>query len=73
MVLQPEVQIKVCPSHEYAPPFFLKPLICQAQEEIDRVVGDNRLPDFSDRENLPYIEGVYREILRWGPIVPICE
>jgi len=73
MVLHPEVQIKVCASHEYAPPFYLKPVICQAQEEIDRVVGDSRLPDFSDRKMLPYIEGVYRETLRWRPIVPVGE
>jgi cytochrome P450 len=39
----------------------------KAQEEIDRVIGDNRLPDFSDRPHLPYIEAIYREVLRWHP------
>ncbi len=39
----------------------------KAQEEIDRVIGDNRLPDFSDRPDLPYIEAIYREVLRWHP------
>ncbi|KIM57158.1 hypothetical protein SCLCIDRAFT_1143714 [Scleroderma citrinum Foug A] len=43
----------------------------KAQEEIDRVVGQDRLPDFSDRENLPYIEGVFMETLRWKPVVPL--
>ncbi|KAG1750819.1 cytochrome P450 [Suillus lakei] len=43
----------------------------KAQEEIDRVVGDSRLPDFSDREQLPYIEAVYLETLRWRPTVPL--
>lgn len=43
----------------------------KAQEEIDRVVGDSRLPDFSDREKLPYVEAVYLETLRWRPTVPL--
>jgi hypothetical protein len=36
----------------------------KAQEEIDRVVGPGRLPDFSDREKLPYTECVVKEVLR---------
>ncbi|KAF7424559.1 hypothetical protein PC9H_009866 [Pleurotus ostreatus] len=46
---------------------------CQrlAQEEIDRVVGNERLPTFEDRASLPYIECVVREILRWNPIFPL--
>ncbi|KIO14849.1 hypothetical protein M404DRAFT_928982 [Pisolithus tinctorius Marx 270] len=43
----------------------------QAQEEIDRVVGDTRLPEFRDRENLPYVEAVLLETLRWHPNVPL--
>ncbi|KAI0747863.1 cytochrome P450 [Daedaleopsis nitida] len=43
----------------------------KAQEEIDRIVGQNRLPDFDDRENLPYIEGIFQEVLRWRPVVPL--
>lgn len=39
--------------------------VCQAQEELDKVVGADRLPDFSDREKLPYIEAVYLETRRW--------
>ena len=35
-----------------------------AQEELDRVVGPDRLPDFSDRENLPYVEAFYKECAR---------
>ncbi|KAI6004482.1 cytochrome P450 [Pisolithus orientalis] len=42
-----------------------------AQEEIDRVVGDTRLPDFRDRENLPYVEAVLIETLRWHPSLPL--
>ena len=44
----------------------------KAQEELDRVVGENRLPDFSDRDNLPYINALTREIFRWNPPLPIC-
>lgn len=37
----------------------------QAQEKIDRVVGMNRLPTFSDRKNLPYINAPVKEAMRW--------
>jgi len=39
----------------------------KAQTEIDRVIGRNRLPEFSDRPKLPYLEGIYREVLRSRP------
>jgi len=42
----------------------------RAQEEIDRVVGTERLPDFEDRISLPYVEALLREILRWWCVVP---
>ncbi|KAL4787860.1 cytochrome P450 [Aspergillus varians] len=43
----------------------------KAQAEIDRVVGPSRLPTFSDRENLPYINALVKETLRWWPIAPM--
>ncbi|THU96151.1 cytochrome P450 [Dendrothele bispora CBS 962.96] len=43
----------------------------KAQEEIDRVVGRGRLPNFLDYENLPYICAMVKEILRWRPIAPL--
>ncbi|KAL4948852.1 cytochrome P450 [Aspergillus filifer] len=43
----------------------------RAQEEIDRVVGNTRLPDFDDRDNLPYINAMVKEALRWWPVAPI--
>lgn len=43
----------------------------KAQEEIDRVVGSSRLPTFSDRENLPYVDAIVKEALRWHPIAPM--
>ncbi|KLO07931.1 CyP450 monooxygenase [Schizopora paradoxa] len=42
----------------------------RAQEEIDRVIGRDRLPAFEDRENLPYIKALCSEVLRWQVILP---
>ena len=42
-----------------------------AQKEIDRVVGNDRLPDFADRASLPYVEAVYHEVLRHSPPLPL--
>lgn len=36
----------------------------RAQEEIDRVVGEDRLPVLSDRPQLPYCDALYKEVLR---------
>ena len=36
----------------------------KAQEEIDRVVGLDRSPDFSDRKSLPYVQCVMYETMR---------
>lgn len=43
----------------------------QAQAEIDTVVGHDRLPLFSDRTKLPYIEAIVKEVVRWRPIDPL--
>jgi hypothetical protein len=43
----------------------------KAQEEIDRVVGTTRLPTFNDRPNLPYVDALVKEVLRWNPIAPM--
>lgn len=45
----------------------------KAQEEIDQVIGTDRLPDYADRRSLPYIEAFYREVMRWHPITPLGE
>lgn len=42
-----------------------------AQEEIDRVIGMDRLPTAADRENLPYVNAVVEEAQRWHPIAPM--
>ncbi|GJC89981.1 O-methylsterigmatocystin oxidoreductase [Colletotrichum liriopes] len=43
----------------------------KAQAEIDRVVGQERLPNIHDLEKLPYIEAVAKELMRWHPIGPM--
>jgi cytochrome P450 len=45
----------------------------KAQAEIDAVVGRDRLPDFNDRDNLPYVDALLRETLRWQVITPFGE
>ncbi|KAH7925365.1 cytochrome P450 [Leucogyrophana mollusca] len=50
----------------------LNPQIQQrAQEEIDAIVGTDRLPTFDDRDSLPFVEAVIRETLRWHPVLPL--
>lgn len=37
----------------------------QAQQEIDSILGQGRLPNFQDRQSLPYVECVLWETLRY--------
>lgn len=37
----------------------------KAQHELDRIVGGDRLPDFNDKDNLPYIQAIVNEVLRY--------
>jgi cytochrome P450 len=41
-----------------------------AHEVLDNVVGRERLPNFSDRNSLAYIDAVAHELFRWRPISP---
>ncbi|KAF9054743.1 cytochrome P450 [Panaeolus papilionaceus] len=44
----------------------------KAQAELDSVLGPRpRLPTFGDRSSSPYIEAIYREVLRWRPPGPM--
>ena len=43
----------------------------RAQEEIDTVIGNDRLPSLSDRGSLPYTEAIVLELLRWQPVIPL--
>lgn len=35
----------------------------RAQEEIDRVIGGQRVPDLDDFDKLPYLKAVIKEVL----------
>ncbi|KAI0350830.1 cytochrome P450 [Trametes cingulata] len=43
----------------------------KAQAEVDAVVGPHRLPDFADREALPYVNALIKEVFRWHNVVPL--
>ncbi|OAL40505.1 hypothetical protein AYO20_00241 [Fonsecaea nubica] len=43
----------------------------KAQREIDAVIGQDRMPTWSDRPNLPYVRAVVEETLRWLPVTLI--
>ncbi|PBL03489.1 cytochrome P450 [Armillaria gallica] len=52
--------------------FLLYPEVqVKAQAELDAVVGHTRLPNFDDRAQLPYINAVVLEALRWNPAFPM--
>jgi cytochrome P450 len=36
----------------------------KAQQEIDRVIGNGRLPEIADRDSLPYFEAIMKELYR---------
>lgn len=36
----------------------------KAWRQLDSVIGLGRLPEFSDRESLPYIEHIVQEVYR---------
>ncbi len=39
----------------------------KAQEEIDRVVGAERMPTMDDEPKMQYIRGCVKESMRWMP------
>ncbi|KAF9560815.1 cytochrome P450, partial [Agrocybe pediades] len=43
----------------------------KAQAEVERVVGDSRLPDFEDRPAMPYVEAMLLEVMRWAVVTPL--
>ncbi|CAI7595623.1 unnamed protein product [Penicillium bialowiezense] len=43
----------------------------RAHAEIDRVVGTDRSPAWSDFANLPYINCIIKEAHRWRPVSPL--
>jgi cytochrome P450 len=43
----------------------------RAQAELDAVLGD-RLPTFADKEDLPYVTAIMKEVFRWIPVLPLA-
>ena len=43
----------------------------KAQAEIDAVIGNDRLPTVQDIKDLPYVNAVIKEALRWQSVVPL--
>jgi cytochrome P450 len=43
----------------------------RAQDELDAVVGRSRPPTFADAPNLPFIQALVKETLRWRPAIPL--
>lgn len=43
----------------------------RAHAEIDAVIGSDRLPGYSDRQNLPFINALVQETHRWNPALPM--
>lgn len=43
----------------------------KARNELDRVIGHNRLPTLNDRPDLPYIEAVLCEVQRMANVAPL--
>jgi len=43
----------------------------KAQDEIDRAIGSDRLPELADRHSLPYVSALQDEVYRWRPVTRI--
>ncbi|KAK7060191.1 hypothetical protein VNI00_000956 [Paramarasmius palmivorus] len=47
-------------------------VIKKAQAEIDSVIGSDRLPAFADRDQLPYVDALVKEVFRWNSVAPLA-
>ena len=43
----------------------------KAQEQLDEVIGHDRLPDFDDLDHCPLIRAIVMETMRWQPVLPL--
>jgi len=45
----------------------------KAQAEIDGVIEGDRFPVLADQPDLPYVDALVKEVLRWNPVGPLGE
>ncbi len=43
----------------------------RARKELDAVVGRDRIPNFEDKDNLPFMNAIFMEAMRWRPVLPL--
>lgn len=43
----------------------------RAQKELDAAVGRGRVPNFEDHQNLPFVNAIFLEVMRWRPVTPL--
>lgn len=43
----------------------------KAQAEIDAVLGEDKVPEWSDYDKLPYVAQIVKESHRWRPVAPL--
>ncbi|KAH8091049.1 cytochrome P450 [Cristinia sonorae] len=43
----------------------------RAQAELDRVVGPSRLPEYEDFAQMPYLQAIVLETMRWMAVTPL--
>jgi len=57
---------------------FVLALVChpelqrKAQQEVDALISEDRLPTIEDYEKLPYVNALVKEVLRYRPILPLA-
>jgi cytochrome P450 family 619 len=43
----------------------------KAQAQIDAILGEDQVPDWSDYDKLPYVAQIVKESHRWRPVAPL--
>ncbi|KAJ7212999.1 cytochrome P450 [Mycena pura] len=65
--------LAVCALYNFVIAMALYPEVQKkAQKSLDTLLEGNRLPDFNDFSDLPYLSAVVNEVLRWHPVTPFA-
>ncbi|KAF8908373.1 cytochrome P450 [Mucidula mucida] len=43
----------------------------RAQAEIENTLGAGHLPTLDDRDAMPFVRALIKEVIRWGPVAPL--